>query len=153
MALLGSSIDPSLFSNDYSGFAQAGATQGQMYAQMGKDIGSMAQTAGAAYGQAKTLQKTQTGDVKTAQGRIAGIIKAFPSEAEKYKALGETLQNQEIPLSERWDAAQSLNTNLDDQFKFAQLGMQQAAAGRAAQSAARTDAGRPRTDYWGNPIQ
>jgi len=131
-----------------------------MYAQMGKDIGGVIQAGASAYGQAKNLQKTQTGDVKTAQGRIAGIIKAFPSEAEKYKALGETLQNQEIPLSERWDAAQSLNTNLDDQFKFAQLGMQQAAAGRAAQSAgraaqsaARTDAGRPRTDYWGNPIQ
>ena len=39
MALLGSSVDPSLFSNDYSGFAQAGAVQGQSYANLGQNIG------------------------------------------------------------------------------------------------------------------
>jgi hypothetical protein len=153
MALLGSSIDPSLFSNDYSGFANAGAIQGQSYAQLGKDVGGAIQAGAGAYMKSKDLQKSQLGDVKTAQSRISGMIKAFPSEADKYKSLGERLSNQNIPLEQRWQDSQALDSEMNDQFKFATLGMQQQAAGRAAQAAARTDAGRPKTDYWGNPIQ
>lgn len=48
MALLGSSIDPSLFSNDYSGFARAGAITGQAYEKLGEDIRATAEKAAGA---------------------------------------------------------------------------------------------------------
>jgi hypothetical protein len=48
MALLGSSIDPSLFSNDYSGFARAGAIQGQAYEKLGEDVRAAAEKAAGA---------------------------------------------------------------------------------------------------------
>lgn len=48
MALLGSSIDPSLFSNDYSGFARAAAIKGQSYEKLGEDIRATAEKAAGA---------------------------------------------------------------------------------------------------------
>ena len=48
MALLGSSVDPSLFSNDYSGFARAGAITGQAYEKLGEDIRATAEKAAGA---------------------------------------------------------------------------------------------------------
>ena len=38
MALLGSTVDPSLFINDYSGIARAGAIQGQAYSDLGEKV-------------------------------------------------------------------------------------------------------------------
>lgn len=38
--MLGAGVDPSLFRQDYSGFARAGETMGQAYADLGKSIGS-----------------------------------------------------------------------------------------------------------------
>ena len=80
MALLGSSIDPSLFVNDYSGFAKAGETQGQMYAQIGKDIGSMAQTGAKAYSQVKEFKGQQEAFGKS----MDYMAKAFPERAEMF---------------------------------------------------------------------
>ena len=80
MALLGSSIDPSLFVNDYSGFAKAGETQGQMYAQIGKDIGSMAQTGAKAYTQYKEVE----GQKKAFGKSMDYMAKAFPDKAELF---------------------------------------------------------------------
>jgi len=80
MALLGSSIDPSLFSNDYSGFAKAGETQGQMYAQMGKDIGGAIQAGAGAYGQIKQFKGQQEAFGKS----MDYMAKAFPDKAEMF---------------------------------------------------------------------
>lgn len=74
MALLGSSIDPSLFSNDYSGFAQAGAIQGQSYANLGKDIGSAVQGAADMYQAGKKQSGLYSAQKKANAGYIDSAI-------------------------------------------------------------------------------
>ena len=97
MALLGSSINPSLFSNDYSGFAQAGATEGQMYAQMGKDIGG-AITSAAQIGQ---QNKQMEGQVKAAEKGYESMAKAFPEQAGFFQAQAEGMRDRNISLAEK----------------------------------------------------
>jgi len=80
MALLGSSIDPSLFSNDYSGFARAGETQGQMYAQMGKDVAGAIKSGADMYGQVKQFKGQQEAFGKS----MDYMAKAFPDKAEMF---------------------------------------------------------------------
>lgn len=80
MALLGSSIDPSLFSNDYSGFAKAGETQGQMYSQLGKDIGGAIKSGSDMFGQVKQFKGQQEAFGKS----MDYMAKAFPEKAEMF---------------------------------------------------------------------
>ncbi len=80
MALLGSSIDPSLFVNDYSGFAKAGETQGQMYAQLGKDIGGAIKSGADMFGQVKQFKGQQEAFGKS----MDYMAKAFPDKAEMF---------------------------------------------------------------------
>ena len=80
MALLGSSIDPSLFVNDYSGFARAGEIQGQSYAQMGKDIGGSIKSGADIYGQMKQFKGQQEAFGKS----MDYMAKAFPEKAEMF---------------------------------------------------------------------
>ena len=97
MALLGSSIDPSLFVNDYSGFAQAGATQGQMYAQMGKDIGGAIQGAAQMSQQNKQMQ----GQVKAAEKGYESMAKAFPEQAEFFQSHAAGMRDPNLSLAEK----------------------------------------------------
>ena len=97
MALLGSSIDPSLFSNDYSGFAQAGATQGQMYAQMGKDIGGAISSAAQIGQQNKQMQ----GQVTAAEKGYESMAKAFPEQAGFFQSQAEGMRDPNISLAEK----------------------------------------------------
>ena len=97
MALLGSSIDPSLFSNDYSGFAQAGATQGQMYAQMGKDIGGAISSAAQIGQQNKQMQ----GQVTAAEKGYESMAKAFPEQAEFFQSQAQGMRDPNISLAEK----------------------------------------------------
>jgi phage-related tail protein len=97
MALLGSSIDPSLFSNDYSGFARAGETQGQMYAQMGKDVGGAIQGAAQMNQQNKQMQ----GQVTAAQKGYESMAKAFPDQAEFFNTQAQGMSNPNLSLAEK----------------------------------------------------
>jgi len=97
MALLGSSIDPSLFSNDYSGFARAGETQGQMYAQMGKDIGGAIQGAAQMNQQNKQMQ----GQVTAAQKGYESMAKAFPEHADFFNSQAQGMVNPNTSLAEK----------------------------------------------------
>jgi len=111
MALLGSSIDPSLFSNDYSGFAQAGATQGQMYAQMGKDVGGAISSA-AQIGQ---QNKQMEGQVKAAKKGYESMAKAFPEQAEIFQSQAQQMDDPNISLAEKigqLSSGQQLFTNV-----------------------------------------
>tara|TARA_R110000868_G_scaffold323361_1_gene584324 strand:- start:75 stop:515 length:441 start_codon:yes stop_codon:yes gene_type:complete len=80
MALLGSSIDPSLFSNDYSGFAKAGAIQGESYAQLGKDVAGAIKSGADMYGQVKQFKGQQEAFGKS----MDYMAKAFPDKAEMF---------------------------------------------------------------------
>jgi len=135
MALLGSSIDPSLFSNDYSGFAQAGAIQGQMYAQMGKDIGGAITSAA----QISQQNKQMEGQVKAAKKGYESMAKAFPEQADFFNSQAQGMDDSNISLAEkigRLSSGQQLFGNFmqAQQMQNAQQ-TQQAVAGRASQPA------------------
>lgn len=80
MALLGSSIDPGLMVQDYSGYAKAGETQGQMYAQMGKDVGGMIDKGVDMYAKQKQFKGQQEAFGKS----MDYMAKAFPDRAEMF---------------------------------------------------------------------
>ena len=91
MALLGSSIDPSLFSNDYSGFANAGAIQGQSYAQLGKDIGGAIQGAADMYQAGKKQSNLYSSQKKANASYIDSAITML---GDKDPAMVAQLQNE-----------------------------------------------------------
>ena len=139
--LLGSSIDPSLFSNDYSGFANAGAIRGQATAQLGKDIGG-AITAGAqGFQQVKQMQ----GQADAFGKSMDSMAKAFPSQAEMFNTAKSQVMDPNASLIERMARMNSFQDtlkmvqqqqtmNMNEQFKNYQMsGAGQPAAGGAPQ--------------------
>jgi hypothetical protein len=135
--LLGSSIDPSLFSNDYSGFANAGAIRGQATAQLGKDIGG-AITAGAqGYQQVKQMQ----GQADAFGKSMDAMAKAFPGQAEMFTTAKSSVMDPNASLIERLSrmnqfqdtlkmVQQQQTMNMNEQFKNYQMsGAGAAAAG------------------------
>ena len=152
MALLGSSIDPSLFVNDYSGFARAGEIQGQSYAQMGKDIGGSIKSGADIYGQMKQFKGQQEAFGKS----MDYMAKAFPERAEMFTGAKSAVFNPNANMIEQAAAMSEYQNQFDMISKMQQIQhsqqMQQAASGRAAQSAARAEANEPKSDYFGNPL-
>jgi hypothetical protein len=71
MALLGSSVDPRLFMQDYSGFTRAAEIQAQGMQNLGAGIGKAAMQVGDYFKQ----QKEKVNSVNTAS-RIAGLLEA-----------------------------------------------------------------------------
>ena len=95
MALLGSSIDPSLFSNDYSGFARAGAIQGQAYEKLGEDVRAAAEKAagamvgvptggGGGAGQSSGGGGSGGGGIIGAAADMYGQVKQFKGQQEAF---------------------------------------------------------------------
>ena len=184
MALLGSSIDPSLFSNDYSGFARAGAIKGQAYEKLGEDIRATAEKAAGAmvgvptggggggarasagggggggligtaadmYGQVKQFKGQQEAFGKS----MDYMAKAFPERAEMFTGAKSAVFNPNANMIEQAAAMGEYQNQFDMISKMQQIQhsqqMQQAASGRAAQSAARAEANEPKVDYFGNPL-
>ena len=93
MALLGSSIDPSLFVGDYSGFAKAGETQGKMYAQIGKDIQGAAQI--------HHQNKQMEGQVKAAEKGYESMAKAFPEQSAFFQSQAQGMRDPNLSLAEK----------------------------------------------------
>ena len=75
--IIGSTIDPSLLVNDYSGFANAGAIRGQATAQLGKDLAGAAMTGMSMY---KDM-KAQEGQANAFGKSMDAMSKAFPDQA------------------------------------------------------------------------
>ena len=138
MALLGSSIDPSLFINDYSGIANAGAIQGQMYAQMGKDIGGALQAGAGAYSQIKQFKGQQEAFGKS----MDYMAKAFPDKAEMFTGAKSAVFDPNANMIQQAAAMSQYQNQFDMvgklQMQQAQLEMmrqrQQSASGSANQS-------------------
>ena len=97
MALLGSSIDPNLMINDYSGFARAGEIQGQMYAQMGKDIAGGISNASQITQQNKQMQ----GQVDAATKGYESLAKAFPDQAEFFNSQAQDMRDPNLSLADK----------------------------------------------------
>jgi hypothetical protein len=76
--MLGAGVDPSLFKQDYSGFAKAGEIQGQAYADLGESIGSAI---------------TGFADIK----KQTSILNAQSKGAENYLNSAKTLLGDKVP--------------------------------------------------------
>jgi hypothetical protein len=109
MALLGSTIDPRLMMQDYSGIAKAGETQGQMYAQMGKDIGGAIKSGAEAYGQVKQFQGQRDAFGKS----MDYMAKAFPDKADMFNEAKSAVFNPNANMIEQAAAMSGYQSQLD----------------------------------------
>jgi len=94
MARLGDSIDPRLFLQDFSGFAQAANTEAQGIIGLGNKIDAVNRD------YAKE-QKEAKNTLKASQAQIDAAIQLFPDQAGRLTAIANELKNEDAPLSER----------------------------------------------------
>ena len=95
--LIGQSIRPELFVNDYSGFANAGAIKGQATAQLGKDI------AGTVMGGVDIYKdmKSKEGQVNAFGKSMDAMAKAFPDQAEMFSGAKMEVMDPNASLIDR----------------------------------------------------
>jgi hypothetical protein len=95
--IIGSTIRPELFVNDYSGFANAGAIRGQATAQLGKDV------AGAVTGAVDIYKgmKAQEGQVNAFGKSMDSMAKAFPDQAEMFSGAKMDVMDPNASLIDR----------------------------------------------------
>jgi hypothetical protein len=122
MALIGSSIDPSLFVNDYSGFAKAGAIQGQATAQMGKDIGDAATTGMEMFKEIKAKE----GETKAFGKSMKAMAELFPDQADIYNRLEMDVLDPNASLIERVSRMNQTRETLNMINQQKVMGMNQA---------------------------
>ncbi len=117
MALLGSSVDPRLFLQDYSGFTRAAEIQAQGMQNLGEVIGKSVTQVGDYFKQ----QKEKVNSVNTAS-KIAGLLEAkAPDLVPGISELKMTLDDQELPLSQRIAAAEGLFGTMKTGFEVNQM--------------------------------
>ena len=117
MALLGSSVDPRLFVQDYSGFTRAAEIEAQGMQNLGEGIGKAAMQVGDYFKQ----QKVKVNSVNTAS-RIAGLLEAkAPDLVPGISELKMVLDDQELPLSQRIAAAEGLFGTMKTGFEVNQM--------------------------------
>jgi len=94
MALLGSTIDPSLMIQDYSGFARAAETQANgINSAIGKLTGG--------FDDRLKEQKEEKNQLKASQAQIDAAITLFPDQAPYLSKISNELKDENRPLSER----------------------------------------------------
>jgi hypothetical protein len=94
MALLGSTIDPRLFSQDFSGYADAARTSANGMTNAINSVGNTITD------YAKE-QKDGKAKLKASQAQIDAAITLFPDQAEHLSKVAAEIRNEETPLSER----------------------------------------------------
>lgn len=135
MALLGQSINPALFVQDYSGFAKAGAIQAQGMQNLGQQIQSVANDYA-------TNKKEESKLSAAKKAGIADIQAAIQLSKSSGLGLESTLEpllaaatDPNSSLMEQAAAAQqasqSIASNMNAKFKIEELNMQRQAASRA----------------------
>jgi hypothetical protein len=138
MALLGASIDPSLFRQDYSGFVNAANTNANAMAGLGQNLAEM-------YKEKKKENKAMESEIKTAD-TIAGLIESkMPDIAPGISDLRMTMNDGNLSLVKRHEAASSIKSLLATSAQLQQMDLQQQrfnmAQSQAAQSASSAGAG------------
>lgn len=81
--------------------AQAGATQGQMFANMGQQLGGVIGGAIEKYQLNKEKQKENKATIKSSIGILQRMSKLDEANAPEYMASIQQLENEDIPLSQR----------------------------------------------------
>jgi len=124
MALLGSSVDPRLFVQDYSGFTRAADIQGQSMANIGADIGGIAKQ----FGEYKKQQSEQEKRVKSAELVANAIAKSFPTLAPVAMEAQMIMGDKNNSLQDRVAAAdaveKALNIGISNAYKEREFGLQ-----------------------------
>jgi hypothetical protein len=138
MALLGASIDPSLFRQDYSGFVNAANTNANAITGLGQNLAEM-------YKEKKKENKAMESEIKTAD-TIAGLIESkMPDIAPGISDLRMTMNDGNLSLVKRHEAASSIKSLLATSAQLQQMDLQQQrfnmAQSQAAQSASSAGAG------------
>lgn len=121
MALLGSSIDPSLFRQDYSGFVNAAKIEAGAMAGLGQNISSLADM----YKEKKKENKAMESEIKTAD-TIAGLIESkMPDIAPGISDLRMIMNDGNLSLVKRHEAASSIKSLLATSVQLQQMDLQQ----------------------------
>ena len=141
MALLGASIDPSLFRQDYSGFVNAAKIEAGAMAGLGQNISSLADM----YKEKKKENKAMEGEIKAAD-TIAGILESkMPDAFPGISDLRMQMNDGNMSLVDRYNLANSIKSALSTGVQVQQLGLQQQrfdmAQSQAGQSAGGAGAG------------
>jgi len=119
--MLGAGVDPSLFRQDYSGFARAGETMGQAYADLGKSIGS-AITGFADIKKQNAALKAQTQSDADFAKSAQGLYKDYnPERAASLAQSIESLNDPRLNAYEKAALASGLRQNIIDGFKLEQM--------------------------------
>lgn len=150
MALLGASIDPSLFRQDYSGFVNAANTNANAIAGLGQTI---ANTATDYFKDQNDKKKI----LKQSSTQIDAAIKLYPELQGAFAPILDNLRDENISLNERFASASATpglielaigqsNKNREFGLKSRELDIQEGnyiARDRASQAAAYIDAIKP----------
>ncbi len=102
MALLGDSIDPRLFVQDYSGFADAARINASGMSGMAESVSGAIRD----YGKE---QKESKNALKASQAQIEAAMTLFPDQAEYLGKISNELKNEDAPLSERAAVASGIS--------------------------------------------
>lgn len=156
MAILGSSIDPRLQLQDYSGFVNAAQMQAQGLAGLGQQISQASEQ----YKQYKQEQKEALKRVKQAEVFGNAITTLLPETKGSIGAAIEKLRDPNIPLYERDAIAQSIssiaNIGVAQQeigLKREQLGLEEKLAKQKAELERNTVAGTVDVDVPGGKMK
>jgi len=136
MALIGGQINPALYPQpDYSGVVKSAQMQAQGIADLGASIGGAIKD----FGEAK---KKQVKSVDVAS-RIAALLESkAPNLIPGIGELRMTLEDQEIPLSQRNTAAESLFSVMDTGFKVNEMINQNKAMNMRMEQSSAANSGR-----------
>lgn len=104
MALLGSSVDPRLFLQDYSGFTRAAEIQAQGMQNLGQNIGASIEKVGDYFKQQNDKKKL----IKQSDVQINAALKLFPDLAPTLQGVRDEIRDENIPLNDRAAIADSV---------------------------------------------
>jgi len=118
MALLGASIDPSLFRQDYSGFVNAANTNANAMIGLGQNLANI-------YKDKQKENKAMESEIKTAD-TIAGLIESkMPDIAPGISDLRMTMNDGNLSLVKRHEAASSIKSLLATSAQLQKMDLQQ----------------------------
>ena len=126
MALLGSSVDPRLFVQDYSGFTRAAEIQAQGMQNLGEGIGKAAMQVGDYFKKQKESKNLATMGLKIAEA--AKIMD--PAQAPYYDSLINTLKDENTPVDVRGALGAQVQDLLKQNTSMRAVAVQEAQMGR-----------------------
>jgi hypothetical protein len=106
MALLGASIDPSLFRQDYSGFVNAANTNANAIAGLGQTIAKTATDYFKDQNEKKKL-------LKQSSTQIEAAIKLYPELQNTFSPILDSIRDENISLNERFANASAAPSVID----------------------------------------